>query len=103
VPIKSADKKVPIKSTDKKVPITQNQKEKIISMAGKVESIRNADVTQALQVGESRAKTLLRELVSDGKLVPIGDNKSRVYRLRLYTPSEFNQTHLADSSMSGDD
>jgi predicted HTH transcriptional regulator len=82
VPIKSADKKVPIKSADKiDSSITQNHKDRIIDMAKSAEFIKNAEVSQMLEIGETRSKILLRELVSEGKLVAEGGNRNRVYRL----------------------
>ena len=80
-PIKSADKKVPIKSADKKSSSkTLKYKEGIINLAQEKGEIKSADLLEMLGIGETRARTLLRELVAEGMLVSEGGNRNKVYK-----------------------
>ena len=82
VPIKSADKKQPIKSADKTTSnITLKQKEIIIQFAKENGKLKSADLLTLLNIGETRAKTLLREMAADGILVSEGGNRNRIYKL----------------------
>jgi len=79
---KSADKKVLIKSADKKYASkTLKHKEGIINLAKEKGEIKSADLLDMLDVGETWARTLLRELVADGTLVSEGGNRNKVYKL----------------------
>jgi predicted HTH transcriptional regulator len=81
-PIKTADKKPPIKTADKlDTQGTAKQKASIIELAKSNETIRSADIVIALGIKDNRAKTLLRNLVSEGRLLSEGGNRNRVYRL----------------------
>jgi len=83
VPIKSADKKVPIKSADKTTSLkSSTHKETIIIYAKGVSEFKSSDIAQLIDVGDTRAKVLLRELVTDGKLLATGSNRNRAYKLK---------------------
>jgi predicted HTH transcriptional regulator len=74
--------KPPIKTADKlDTQGTAKQKAAIIELAKSNEKIKSADVVIALGIKDNRAKTLLRDLVSEGRLVAEGGNWNRVYRL----------------------
>ena len=81
-PIKGADKKQPIKSADKNVSAkTLKQRELIINLTKEKGEVKSTDLLEVLNIGDTRAKTLLRGLVADGTLVPEGSNRNRTYRL----------------------
>ena len=64
------------KMTDK------NQYEKIIMFLNEKEFITNALVRKQLGLNEVTAKRLLRKMVDDGVIVPIGEKKARKYILK---------------------
>ena len=39
-----------------------------------------SDITSVLQVKETRAKYLVKQLIEDGKIEPVGANRNRRYR-----------------------
>ena len=88
-PIKSADKKAPIKSADKKAPIkTSKRKEAIIKYATEYDELRSTDLMDVLNLGDTRVKELLRDLVAEGILVAVGNNRNRIYKLSPHQDSD---------------
>jgi len=82
VPIKSADKKVPVKSADKSEHSkTAALKSIVLQLVEQNGKIKSSDLREPLGVGETRVKTLLRELVADGVLLAEGGNRNRTYRI----------------------
>ena len=74
--------KVPIKSADKpNKTITAIQKASIIELVNENITIKSIDLQVPLNIGDTRAKALLRELVSDGVLTAEGGNRNRTYRI----------------------
>jgi len=41
-----------------------------------------SDITAVLQVKDTRAKNLLKDLIQEGKIEPVGANRNRRYRKR---------------------
>jgi predicted HTH transcriptional regulator len=83
VPIKSTDNGVPIKSTDNGVPIkTDSQKAIILGVIKENTEIKSSDLLQVLNVKEERIKKLLQQLVAEGKIIALGANKNRTYKLK---------------------
>ena len=44
-------------------------------------SFKSADLLELLDIGETRIRELLRELIADGVLIPEGGNRNRTYVL----------------------
>ena len=70
---KTADKNVSAK--------TLKQREIIIDLTKEKGEVKSTDLLDILNVGDTRAKTLLRGLAAEGTLVPEGSNRNRTYRL----------------------
>jgi predicted HTH transcriptional regulator len=82
VPIKYADKKVPIKYADKKISAkTLNHREDIIRLAKENGELKSSDLVKVLNIGERRARIILRELTAEGTLASEGGNRNRIYKL----------------------
>jgi len=81
--------KATIKSDDKKATInkredtekTSKQKELILSSMKQSKSTTTSSISEILQVGATRSKELLRQLVDSGQITALGDNKNRSYIL----------------------
>ena len=79
--IKSADKKVLIKSADKKT-VTKKTEQQLEDILGKMDfnkEYKTSEIAKFIDVKETRARTLLKELVKQGKIKAIGKNKGRRY------------------------
>ncbi|MDR0306487.1 MAG: hypothetical protein LBI42_06590 [Chitinispirillales bacterium] len=75
-------KKVSIKSVDKKVSAKiLKQREEIIKLIKENGEIRSVDLLEILNIGGTRARILLREMVAEGMLVSEGGNRNRIYKL----------------------
>lgn len=61
---------------------TEEQRTRILEFLHTNKSCSNADICRLLDVRETRAKTLLSQMVDDGLLVAEGEKKGRVYRIR---------------------
>ncbi|MCL2815298.1 MAG: putative DNA binding domain-containing protein [Oscillospiraceae bacterium] len=82
VAIKSSDKKVAIKSSDKsETTKSKNQKNAVLEFAKQHGIIKSVDLLDVLNVGEQRIRKLLLELVIDGALISLGNNRNRTYKL----------------------
>ena len=80
--IKSDDKKATIKSDDKKTTAkTQAQFERILSYMQPDVWYKTADIMKLLDIKDTRAKELLKQLVQLGKLVDDGANRGKKYKL----------------------
>jgi predicted HTH transcriptional regulator len=80
---KSDDKKVTVKSDDKKISAkTQKQREDIINLAKEKGEFKTSDLLELLNIGKTRAKNLLYDLVADSILVSEGGNRNKAYRLK---------------------
>ena len=80
VTIKGADKKAPINRDDKpKGSKTAQQYQQILQSMDANVAYKLSDITTVLQVKETRAKCLLRDLIEDGKIEAIGANRNRRY------------------------
>jgi predicted HTH transcriptional regulator len=66
--------KVPINNTDK-------QKQVILDIISANNEVTTKSLCPALNVGEERIKKLLQQLVKEEKIVALGSNKNRTYRL----------------------
>lgn len=81
--VKSDGKKVTAKSDGKKVTAkSTSQKQAIIEYLTNKVSATSQEIADLLNVGLSRAKNLLRELVADDVVVAEGADKNRTYRLK---------------------
>ena len=82
VTTKSDGKKVTAKSDGKKVTTkSEKQKEFILNYIYEYGQITTADAAELLDVGTSRAKTLLYQLVDSEKIIAQGEDKNRSYVL----------------------
>ena len=75
VAITSGDK-VAITSGDKKL-----QMNLILEFAQQNESFRTKDIEELLQIRSSRARKLISDLVTEGRLEALGENRNRRYQL----------------------
>jgi predicted HTH transcriptional regulator len=78
---KSDDKKVTIKSDDKKQSKTSRQQELILKSMDRDKEYRLQDFCGWLGVRETRAKVVLKPLIEEGKIIVVGKNKDRRYKI----------------------
>lgn len=82
-PIKSDDKKAPIKSDDNtQTAKTEKQYIAILQSMENDQLYKLSDITAVLGVKDTRAKQLLRYLIEEEKIEPVGANRNRRYRKR---------------------
>ena len=80
---KSDGKKVTVKSDGKKVTVkTAAQKQVVIEFLTNKVSATSQEIADVLDVGLSRTKIILRELVAEDVIVAEGADKNRTYRLK---------------------
>ena len=70
--VKSADKKTVTKKTEQ-------QLENILEKMDFNKKYKTSEIAKFIDVKETRARTLLKELVKQGKIKAIGKNKGRRY------------------------
>ena len=76
-------KKVTVKSDGKKVTVkTAAQKQVVIEFLTNKVSATSQEIADVLDVGLSRTKIILRELVAEDVIVAEGADKNRTYRLK---------------------
>jgi predicted HTH transcriptional regulator len=81
--IKSDDKKATIKGDDnKRNAKSEGQYLAILQSMEADQLYKLSDITEVLQVKETRAKYLVKHLIEEGKIEPIGANRNRRYRKR---------------------
>lgn len=81
VAIKSGGKNVAIKAGDKKLSAkTQQNRERILQHLETQEQATAVELCEVLGVKISRTKQILQDMVSDGLIEAIGENKNRIYR-----------------------
>ena len=78
---KTDDKKLTIKSDDKKPTKSDKQQMMILKYMETDKEYRLQDFCKLLELKESRTKEILKPLILDGKLLVIGKNKDRRYKL----------------------
>ena len=82
-PKKSDDKKAPIKSDDNtQTAKTEKQYIAILQSMENDQLYKLSDITAVLGVKDTRAKQLLRYLIEEEKIEPVGANRNRRYRKR---------------------
>ncbi|MBR3786607.1 MAG: putative DNA binding domain-containing protein [Firmicutes bacterium] len=87
--IKSDDKKVTIKSDDEKRTAKSGvQYDMILQSMEREKLYKLSDITSVLQVKDTRAKNLLKDLIQEGKIEPVGANRNRRYRKRYEASDE---------------
>lgn len=74
-------KKPTIKTDDKKSLKSSVQQERILNDMEEGKEYRLQDFCGLLGVKETRTKEILKPLISEGKIIVIGKNKDRRYRL----------------------
>lgn len=79
--IKTGDKKPAIKTGDKKPTKSDKQQMMILKYMETDKEYRLQDFCKLLELKESRTKEILKPLILDGKLLVIGKNKDRRYKL----------------------
>ena len=79
--IKTGDKKPTIKTDDKKPTKSNKQQMMILKYMETDKEYRLQDFCKLLELKESRTKEILKPLILDGKLLVIGKNKDRRYKL----------------------
>lgn len=79
--IKTGDKKPTIKTDDKKSTKSNKQQMMILKYMETDKEYRLQDFCKLLELKESRTKEILKPLILDGKLLVIGKNKDRRYKL----------------------
>ena len=79
--IKTDDKKPTIKTDDKKIAKTDKQQKVILKYMKTDKEYRLQDFCELLGLKETRTKEILKPLILDGKLLVIGKNKDRRYKL----------------------
>ena len=78
---KSDDKKATINSDDNKPTAKSSAQYKTILQSMEKEKLyKLSDITSVLQVKETRAKYLIKQLIENGKIEPVGANRNRRYR-----------------------
>ena len=81
---KSSDKKQAIKTSDKKQAIkTTLYREKIISYITENITARSSDISLLLGISTQRTRAVLAEMVKDEMIVAEGENRNRVYKLKM--------------------
>lgn len=78
---KTGDKKPAIKTGDKKPTKSDKQQMMILKYMETDKEYRLQDFCELLELKESRTKEILKPLILDGKLLVIGKNKDRRYKL----------------------
>ena len=78
---KTGDKKPAIKTGDKKPTKSDKQQMMILKYMETDKEYRLQDFCKLLELKESRTKEILKPLILDGKLLVIGKNKDRQYKL----------------------
>ena len=79
--IKTDDKKPTIKTDDKKITKSDKQQKVILKYMKTDKEYRLQDFCELLGLKETRTKEILKPLILDGKLLVIGKNKDRRYKL----------------------
>ena len=79
--IKTDDKNPTIKTDDKKGLKSGVQQEQILNYMKDGKEYRLQDFCDLLGVKETRTKEILKPLISEGKIIVIGRNKDRRYKL----------------------
>lgn len=79
--IKNDDKKPTIKTDDKKITKSDKQQKVILKYMKTDKEYRLQDFCELLGLKETRTKEILKPLILDGKLLVIGKNKDRRYKL----------------------
>ena len=79
--IKTDDKKPTIKTDDKKITKLDKQQKVILKYMKTDKEYRLQDFCELLGLKETRTKEILKPLILDGKLLVIGKNKDRRYKL----------------------
>ena len=79
--IKTDDKKPTIKTDDKKITKSDKQQKVILKYMKTDKEYRLQDFCELLGLKETRTKEILKPLILDGKLLVIGKNKNRRYKL----------------------
>ena len=79
--IKTDDKKPTIKTDDKKTTKSDKQQKVILKYMKTDKEYRLQDFCELLGLKETRTKEILKPLILDGKLLVIGKNKDRRYKL----------------------
>ena len=80
--IKTGDKKPAIKTGDKKQAIkTSENKKRIISFMQDGKSKNINEIMELLNLGKSRTRELLNEMIEDGLIEAEGSNKNRKYKI----------------------
>lgn len=77
--IKTSDKKPAIKTSGK---ITAMRKEAIINYLTEHVSATSVELADILNLKQARVREILAELIADGYVVAIGQNKNRTYQLK---------------------
>lgn len=77
--IKNSDKKVATKTSGK---ITAMHKEAIINYLTENVSATSVELADVLNLKQARVREILAELIADGYVVAIGQNKNRTYQLK---------------------
>ncbi len=78
---KTDDKKPTIKTDDKKITKSDKQQKVILKYMKTDKEYRLQDFCELLGLKETRTKEILKPLILDGKLLVIGKNKDRRYKL----------------------
>jgi ATP-dependent DNA helicase RecG len=73
--------KATIKSDDKKQTKTSRQQEQILKNMISGKEYRLQDFCDLLGLKETRTKEILKPLIDEGKIIVIGKNKDRRYKL----------------------
>ena len=79
--IKTDDKKPTIKTDDKKITKSDKQQKVILKYMKTDKEYRLQDFCELLGLKDTRTKEILKPLILDGKLLVIGKNKDRRYKL----------------------
>ena len=78
---KTDDKKPTIKTDDKKGLKSGKQQEMILNHMEASKEYRLQDFCDLLGVKDTRTKEILKPLISEGKIIVLGKNKDRRYKL----------------------
>jgi predicted HTH transcriptional regulator len=78
---KKADKK-PIKADKKPIKADKERVESILEYINQNETITNKEARELLNLADSTTKRLLAQMVLDGLIEAIGENKNRKYILK---------------------
>lgn len=64
------------------IKVKEEQKEEILNFASKKKLFKTSEIETLLNVKSSRARLLISELVAEEKLISIGANRNKRYKLK---------------------